>query len=737
MRRRFFACIVLAAAAPWIARGQEGPPEGPGAKVEPPWKAGVASAAITPKDRLYMAGYAARKEPAEGTEQDLYAKALAIEDSAGERLVIITLDLIGVTAELRAAVASKLEADHGLASRSLLMNASHTHCGPAYQRDDAQPYFALLTETIVSVARQAIQSLAPAELSYSQARCGFAMNRRTPTADGFQNHPHPDGPVDHVVPVLRVAEPGGELRAVLFGYACHNTTMGFRKWLGDYAGYAQQYFQEDHPGVTAMFLTGCGGDQNPYPRSELKYARMHGRSLATAVEAALETGQKTPRHQRPLRGRLRTALDTVDLEFSEKDRAAFPYPVHLVHFGNELAIVALGSEVVVDYALRLKKELTQPAGPAIWVAGYSNVYDGYIPSERVLLEGGYEAASRPWKPELESRIVAKVHELDRQLRSSKDLSRRGPLDGPSATPAASTREQPDIATDAPITSLAFSPDGREMLAASQAGLKIYRWPELTLDRTRTLSAKNLHDMAFSPAGNRLAVGGGNPAEEGTVEIFSWPSARSERILGGHEDSVMCVAWRDDSQIASAGFDHDVVLWDAGTGEKIRTLRGHSSGVTAISFLTDSGLLVSAGVDQSLRLWQVNTGELVRSLAMHTQPVNALARRPTKDALPLIASASDDRSIRLWQPTIGRMLRFARLNSPPRDLEWLSGGTGLVACCTDGHLYRIDPETVSVTHDFPAVDGWAYTLAVHPSEPVVVVGGTGGQLHRVELEPNER
>jgi hypothetical protein len=70
---------------------------------------------------------------------------------------------------------------------------------------------------------------------------------------------------------------------------------------------------------------------------------------------------------------------------------------------------------VVDYSLRLKSELQSPSGPAIWIAGYSNVMEGYIPSRRVLLEGGYEAESRPWQPTLEERIVAKVHELYSRL----------------------------------------------------------------------------------------------------------------------------------------------------------------------------------------------------------------------------------------------------------------------------------------------------------------------------------
>jgi neutral ceramidase len=401
-------CLVIVGTFVGLARGQ--------AADEPPlWKVGTATAVITPKVLMPMAGYAARKEPAEGTEQELFAKAMVIEDSGGHRVVFMTMDLIGVLAKLRTAVTAQLEEKYKLMPQAVLMNASHTHCGPAYGSQDAQPYFDSLVQTLAGLVGQSIDDLKPATLSYSHARCGFAMNRRTPTVTGYKNHPNPDGPVDHDVPVLRASDAGGNLQAVMFGYACHNTTMGFRKWLGDYAGYAQEYFEKDHPGVTAHFLMGCGGDQNPYPRSELRYAQQHGRSLATAVEAALETKQTTLRHQQPLRGSLQTAYDTVELEFTDPQRPNFAYPVQIVQFGKDLTIVALSSETVIDYSTRLKSELSRANGPTIWVAGYSNVMEGYIPSKRVLLEGGYEAESRPWKHTLEEHIVAKVHELFARL----------------------------------------------------------------------------------------------------------------------------------------------------------------------------------------------------------------------------------------------------------------------------------------------------------------------------------
>ena len=382
----------------------------------PSWKAGAASIKITPTEPMTMAGYGGRKEPAEGTEQDLFAKALAIEDESGEKAIILTMDLIGVRDQLRKDVVDRLSKENQIQARSVLMNASHTHCGPAYYSNNAvaQAYYKSLVDKLVAVSKESLKNLKPAQLTYSHAQCGFAMNRRTPTENGVRNHPNPTGVVDHSVPVLRVANAEDELVAVLFGYACHNTTMGFRKWLGDYAGYAQEYFEERHPGVTALYMAGCGGDQNPYPRSMVYFAQKHGRSLCTAVEAALEEGQRVKYHQRQISGGLQTALDTVHLEYTDPDRESWDYPVQLIQFGKDLTIVALGTEVVVDYSLRLKKELGRAEGPAIWVAAYSNVYSGYIPSKRVSEEGGYEA-SRPYKPETEDKIISKASGLYKQL----------------------------------------------------------------------------------------------------------------------------------------------------------------------------------------------------------------------------------------------------------------------------------------------------------------------------------
>ena len=431
------------------------------------WKAGVATKVVTPGKPMWMAGYASRNKPSEGKVHDLFVKALALEDGQKRRLVIVTSDLISVPRPIRDALERQVADKFGLSPESLLMNCSHTHCGPEirttrWSLDGLPParhalavaYVKTLQHALFTLVGEALADLKPSRVAFCRARCGFAMNRRTPSVTGFRNFPNPDGPVDHDVPVIRVDSPGGQLRAVLFGYACHNTTLSFYKFCGDYAGFAQGYLQAAHPQATAMFMLGCGGDQNPYPRRTQSLAEEHGRSLANAVEAALLT---TPQ---PLTGSLKAAYGMAAVEYQTPPsrkallvqakssnqydrrhaerllqqlesegalRSKYECPVQVVNFGQELTLVALPGETVVDFSLRLKRELSDGEdGPAVWVAGYCNDVFAYIPSRRVLLEGGYEAGGAmrymttvlqpgPFKPSVEERIVSKVHELHRRL----------------------------------------------------------------------------------------------------------------------------------------------------------------------------------------------------------------------------------------------------------------------------------------------------------------------------------
>src|SRR5881394_2465390 len=104
------------------------------------WRASVASCLITPSQPMWLAGWAARREPAGGTASELYARALALEDAGGERLVIVTVDLIAFPGWLADRVISKVVTRTGLRREQVLFNASHTHTGPEV-RADKVPFF--------------------------------------------------------------------------------------------------------------------------------------------------------------------------------------------------------------------------------------------------------------------------------------------------------------------------------------------------------------------------------------------------------------------------------------------------------------------------------------------------------------------------------------------------------------------------------------------------------------------
>ena len=433
-RREFLLTLAAGAATPAVAKATR-------------WRVGLATIDITPPLGLWMGGYAARKEPARGIAQPLHAKAMAIADGAGRRAVIVTIDVLGLTEPAVEHIASAARARYGLPRERLLLCSSHTHSGPivrdqlavAYdltpsQWDDIRASTRRMESLVVDVIGRALGSMQPARLRWSQGRAGFAANRRTAI--------NPSGPVDHAVPVLVVERRDGSLAGILFGYACHNTTLPptFVSYHGDYAGVAKAELERRHPGATALFIQGCGADANPAPRGTLELAEQHGRELADAVDSAVADGTEVT-------GQLRAAFTTVSLAYAPAPDAdgwrrkltdpnvyvqrhaqmmldviareghtvmAEAAPVHVLRVGP-LPLVALSGEVVVDYALAIKKKY----GDGTWVAACTDSVFGYVPSVRVLREGGYEGGDAmlyfgrpgPFADTVESTVLSGVDAL--------------------------------------------------------------------------------------------------------------------------------------------------------------------------------------------------------------------------------------------------------------------------------------------------------------------------------------
>jgi hypothetical protein len=425
------------------------------------YKAGVARADITPREPIWLSGYGNRNKPSQGVDQRLFAKALVIEDKDGTRSVLVCVDLIGFPAEFTNSVADKIKSDYGIARDRFMLVASHTHTGPqifnslggmfdlkGHDAEVVQSHTEWLAEQLPPLVGEALSRLQPVRLTFGHGRATFAANRRVFRPNGVQFGVNPDGLVDHDVPVMRVQAADASTLAILFGYACHCTTLGGDHYGigGDWAGYAQEYLELAHPGATAMFVTGCGADSNPEPRGKLEFARQHGAHMAGSVAAVLT------RPMVPVSGTIGAAFDNVQLPLAESpsrdefakrltdkndfvrrhaqrqidilDRneplmKSYPCPVQVWRFGSDLTLIAIGGEVVVDFVLRLKREF---GAERLWVAGYANDVFAYVPSVRILTEGGYEAdynliyygLPTRFAPAVEDTLVRSVHELVRR-----------------------------------------------------------------------------------------------------------------------------------------------------------------------------------------------------------------------------------------------------------------------------------------------------------------------------------
>lgn len=406
---------------------------------------GLARVEINPTEPIRLMGYASRHTESTNVHSAIHARALALGAGA-DVAVLLTADNCILPGAITATVRARLQAVAGVAPERVAISVSHTHNAPTLagaapnlfvedippnESRHIQAYTRFFTDQLVAVALSALSNRQPARVAWGVGRVGFAANRRTP-----------GGPVDHDVPLLRILSPEGVVRGVLLNYACHCTTLGdFNQTHPDWNGVCARELEAAWPGAVALVAIGCGADANPDPRGTLALVERHGGELAR------EAGALVRQDLTEITNAPRCRLETIQLPFQthftreqwaaratnsgivgyharkwlarvdrgEVPSPTLPYPVQTWVFGDTLAMVFLGGEVVVDYSLRLKQELDPRR---LWVNGYVNDVPCYIPSRRILREGGYEAESSLWyydrpqqlAPGIEDLIVQTVRE---------------------------------------------------------------------------------------------------------------------------------------------------------------------------------------------------------------------------------------------------------------------------------------------------------------------------------------
>lgn len=417
------------------------------------WKIGTARTVITPNEPTWMAGYSSRTSPSEGKLHDLWAKALLLEDARGNRSLLITMDILGVSKDFSDELRNLINRKYNLNNSQIILSSSHTHSGPVISRalqyiypmteqdwKVVDKYTEQLKEKLVELVDQAIKNLQPAHIYTQNGITRFQVNRRNNRENSITPTTELKGPNDYAVPVIKIESPDKQLLAVVFGYACHPTTLSINMFSGDYAGFAQLELEKRYPGVTAMFFQGAGADQNPLPRRTVPLAIQYGKQLAATVERVLS--EEMPQQESNLITRyseidllIDDPLPTEELQVIAKGSdyqarwangiiselktkghliKSYPFPVGYWQIGQQKLFI-LGGESVIAYSVKLK----QTYGEQIFVMSYANDVMGYIPSEVILEEGGYEGDTSQrvyglpskWSKSVESKIISELKNI--------------------------------------------------------------------------------------------------------------------------------------------------------------------------------------------------------------------------------------------------------------------------------------------------------------------------------------
>lgn len=398
-------------------------------------KAGICETNISPPVGVWLAGYAGRSGGCIGVHDELYARALVLDDGLS-LACIVSLDLIALDFDLVERIWDGINRKVGIPYERILLNCSHTHSGPATrtframgERDEL--YCNVMVRKVVGAVQQAADMLEPVSLRWGRAPVQIGINRRERRGEQTVIGQNPNGPIQPYVDVLRVDREDQTPLAVVLAYAAHPVVMGGQNlWVSaDYPGAACDFLKRVGLG-TPLFLQGCAGNINPiHTSATFTHVRKLGEILGAAVIVASHLSEPVsgvpisgilrivhlpylyPSHKEaeqhlhqaeeelaraeeegaPLgilmwrRDTVRWAQDLL-LTVEKGEPKNMPFEIQLLRIGD-VHLLAFPAEMFVQYALDIEHQ--SPYKPTITL-GYSNGCWGYIPTAADYAIGGYE-----------------------------------------------------------------------------------------------------------------------------------------------------------------------------------------------------------------------------------------------------------------------------------------------------------------------------------------------------------
>ncbi|MBD2610955.1 ribosome assembly protein 4 [Nostoc punctiforme FACHB-252] len=208
----------------------------------------------------------------------------------------------------------------------------------------------------------------------------------------------------------------------------------------------------------------------------------------------------------------------------------------------------------------------------------------------------------------------------------------------------------------------------------------------------------VNSVAYSPNGQQLASAG----DDNTIKIWDVSSGQLLKTLKGHSDRVFSVAYSPNGQqLASASVDNTIKIWDVSSGKLLKFLKGHSKGVTSVAYSPNGQQLASASVDKTIKIWDVSSGKLLKSLKGHSKGVTSVAYSPNGQQL---ASASVDNTIKIWDVSSGKLLKFLKGHSDRvNSVAYSPNGQQLASASDDNTIKIWDVSSGQLVKTLPGRD----------------------------------
>lgn len=392
------------------------------------YRAAFAEVDITPSGTVQLQGYFGPLRNTDYVESRLKLQAALLEDGYGNRSLFVGADIFGFNSDMVKSIRHRAT-EWGIAPSALVLNASHTHYGPGTvshlvpgMGDMDEAFASSIVDQITKMLPQLYLSLAPAILSWARTSTRIGFNRRKEESGRFVMKPEPKAHYETETPIFLVTV--GTRRLIMVNHGCHPTGSGAAKLIGsDYPGALRTELVEQGLADTVLFLQGAAGDikQGSYIDSctvwttSPEESKAHGRRIACSVASAIAKPT-------PILGGINTSVNEIALplmsevvaqdpfnlcynqnvnpkmvknwlaavthRYAESSPNSLKMQVGVISIG-EVAFVMMPSETMAITAHRIRKMCNRH--DALFILGYTNGLEAYVPTDKMVEQGGYEA----------------------------------------------------------------------------------------------------------------------------------------------------------------------------------------------------------------------------------------------------------------------------------------------------------------------------------------------------------